>query len=106
MPRYVFHTHPGADVIADPAGVAPRDPDAAWETACALIRSAMAETRDPAGPMASTLVVTDGAGDVVLECPFSEALPSSADDATAHRGTSRGGRYRGRRTPRPPDIAE
>ena len=84
MPRYFFHTHLGADVIADPAGVELRDPDAAWETARGVIRAAMRETPDLAGLMGSTLVVTDAAGEVVLEFPFSEALPLSADDATAH----------------------
>ena len=85
MPRYFFHTHVGADVITDATGVALRDPEAAWEAARAIVRAAMSEALDPARLMASRLVVTDALDDVVLEFPFSEALPSpSAGDATAH----------------------
>lgn len=84
MPRYFFHTHVGADAINDPTGVELPDPDAAWETARAVIRAAMVRTQDPARLMASMLVVTDGTGDVVLEFPFSEALPvPPGDDSTA-----------------------
>lgn len=83
MPRYFFHTHTGADVIADPIGVELRDPDAAWEAARDIIRAAMVGSQ--VRSMASIFVVTDAAADVVLEFPFSEALsPPSANDARAH----------------------
>ena len=42
MPRYFFHTHVGADVVADPVGTDLRDPDAAWTTARDTIRAMMA----------------------------------------------------------------
>ena len=74
MPRYFFHTHVGADVIADPAGVELRDPDAAWQAAGETIRAALREAGDQARLMAAILVVTDAAGEVVLEFPFGEAV--------------------------------
>lgn len=85
MPRYFFHTQVGDDLIADPTGVELRDPDAAWVAGRDIILAAMAEAQDQSKLMASILVVTDAAAEVVLEFPFSEALPlPSADDAKAH----------------------
>ncbi len=85
MPRYFFHTQIGTDTIADPAGVELRDPDAAWEKAREAIRAALRGPRDQAKLMTACLVVTDEAGDVVLEFPFAEAveLPPS-EDLTRH----------------------
>ena len=84
MPRYFFHTHIGDDVITDPTGVALRDPDEAWETARDTIRAALSEPRDQARLMAACLVVTDAAGEVVLEFPFSEAATLPPDDPKLH----------------------
>ena len=84
MPRYFFHTHIGADVLADPTGVALRDPDAAWETARDTIRAALDAPRDQARLMAARLVVTDAAGEVVLEFPFSEVVTLPPGDGTRH----------------------
>jgi hypothetical protein len=81
MPRYFFHTQVGGDVITDTAGVELPDADAAWEAARDTIRSTMADPKDQTRLLAASLVVTDAAGEVVLEFPFSEAvtLPSSRD---------------------------
>jgi hypothetical protein len=85
MPRYFFHTQIGDDVLSDPTGVDLRDPDQAWETARATIRTALAERGDQARLMTACLIVTDAAGEVVLEFPFSEAVTlPDPDGATRH----------------------
>jgi hypothetical protein len=85
MPRYFFHTQIGEDVLTDPTGLELRDPDAAWEQARTTIRAALHTARDQARLITACLIVTDAAGEVVLEFPFSEAvtLPSE-DDPTLH----------------------
>lgn len=85
MPRYFFHTQIGEDTITDPAGIELRDPDAAWEKARDTIRAALHAPQDQARLMTACLVVTDAAGDVVLEFPFSEAVTLPApEDPTRH----------------------
>ncbi|GJE60703.1 DUF6894 family protein [Methylobacterium trifolii] len=85
MPRYFFHTHLGADVVTDPSGVELPDPDAAWEAARDTVRAALADPRDQARLLGASLVVTDAAGDVVFEFPFSEAVTlPSPHDPTMH----------------------
>jgi hypothetical protein len=79
MPRYFFHTHVGADVVADPVGTDLRDPDAAWTTARDTIRAMMAEPRNQARLMGASLVVTDAEGAVILEFPFAEAMTGRGD---------------------------
>ncbi|MCJ2123314.1 DUF6894 family protein [Methylobacterium sp. J-077] len=81
MPRYFFHTQIGEDTITDPNGVELRDPDQAWEKAQDTIRAALADPQNQARLLTACLVVTDAAGEVVLEFPFSEvvALPPDAD---------------------------
>jgi len=74
MPRYFFHTDLGDDVITDEAGATLRDPDHAWEVARDTIRATMASTKNQARLMTARLVVTDEAGEVVLEFPFSEGI--------------------------------
>ena len=59
MPRYYFNTRIGDELISDPDGEVLVDPDRAWEMARAMIRE---------------LLKTDGAGEIVLEFPFSEAI--------------------------------
>lgn len=86
MPRYFFHTHLGGDVITDPDGIDLRDADAAWERARATALAVM--SRDPANQarlMTASLVVTDAAGEVVLELPFAEAVTlPPRQDPTLH----------------------
>ncbi|WP_430912325.1 DUF6894 family protein [Methylobacterium sp. sgz302541] len=85
MPRYYFHTDLGDDVIADDAGVELRDPDHAWEVARDTIRATMASTKSQARLMSARLVVTDEAGEVVLEFPFSEGIEApEPDPGTVH----------------------
>ncbi|MCJ2137126.1 hypothetical protein MKK69_24310 [Methylobacterium sp. J-026] len=85
MPHYFFHTQIGDERISDTTGIALRDPDEAWEAARRTIRAALRDGQDQTRLMAACLVVTDAAGDVVLEFPFSEAvtLPIS-DDPVLH----------------------
>ncbi|AWN38171.1 DUF6894 family protein [Methylobacterium radiodurans] len=83
MPRYFFHTQIGADRVTDSDGVELCDPDEAWETARATARTLMGRDRaNQARLMTASLVVTDEAGETVLEFPFAEAvtLPPLNDD--------------------------
>ncbi len=74
MPRYFFNTRIGSDLIQDTEGEDLRDPDQAWETARALIRQLLQEEGEQASLLTAVLEVTDEAGEIVLEFPFSEAL--------------------------------
>ncbi len=86
MPRYFFHTQIGADRVADPDGVDLRDPDQAWETARATARTLMARDQaNQARLMTASLLVTDEAGELVLEFPFAEAVTlPPLKDGTLH----------------------
>jgi hypothetical protein len=85
MPRYFFNTRLGDELIPDAEGEELRDPDQAWETARELIRDLLEEQPDHPSLLAASLEVTDEAGEVVLEFPFSEALVSPASEArTVH----------------------
>ena len=85
MPRYFFNTRIGDELIPDAEGEELRDPDQAWETARELIRDLLEEQPDHPSLLAASLEVTDEAGEVVLEFPFSEALAASASEArTVH----------------------
>ena len=79
MPRYFFHTQIGDDVITDPTGADLRDPDQAWEMADDTIRAALADPQNQARLMTACLVVTDAAGEIVFEFPFSEVVSLSPD---------------------------
>ncbi|KQT77740.1 hypothetical protein [Methylobacterium sp. Leaf466] len=86
MPRYFFSTHLDGDVIADPDGTVLRDADAAWETALKTARAALRQAgRDDRRLLAAVLVVTDAAGEVVLEFPFVEAVTSVPDPTEGER---------------------
>lgn len=86
MPRYFFNTQIDADRIADPDGTDLPDADRAWELARDTIRATLRDARDPARLMAASLVVTDAAGDVVLDFPFAEAVPFAETLPTPGRG--------------------
>ena len=74
MPRYYFNTRIGNELNSDPDGEVLRDPDRAWEMARAMIRELL-KTESPGGALLNaTIEVTDDAGEIVLEFPFSEAL--------------------------------
>ena len=76
---------PRAWAPGDTLLVAVAHPDDETLGAAGLIRAALRGPRDQAKLMTACLVVTDEAGDVVLEFPFAEAveLPPS-EDLTRH----------------------
>ncbi|GJD38644.1 MULTISPECIES: DUF6894 family protein [Methylobacterium] len=80
MPRFFFHTHIGREVIADPTGTELRDADHAWEVARDTIQATMAESEAQARLMGAILVVTDEAGETVLEFPFSEVVTLAPEE--------------------------
>jgi hypothetical protein len=85
MPRYFFNTRIGAELIRDAEGIDLRDPDHAWQIARATIRDLLQESGQNKSLIASSLEVTDAAGEIVLEFPFSEALLDPSDDPpTSH----------------------
>ena len=81
MPRYFFNTRLGADLVADPDGKQLRDPDQAWETARAIILELLRSEGTQKALLTAALEVTDEAGEIVLEFPFSEALIETPDAA-------------------------
>lgn len=90
MPRYFFNTHIGEDVITDLNGEELRDPDHAWEASRAIIRAMMDDPKmshsgNQDRLLAASLVVTDEAGEVVLEFPFAEALAGDAREDLRHQ---------------------
>jgi hypothetical protein len=79
MPRYYFNTRIGDELISDPEGEVLRNPDRAWEMARAMIRELL-ETEGADGALLTAVIeVTDDAGEIVLEFPFSEAILDSSD---------------------------
>jgi hypothetical protein len=80
MPRYFFNTRIGDTLISDPEGEELRDPDHAWEVARAMIRQLLQEENEQPNLLTARLEVTDEAGEVVLEFPFSEAIVTPEDD--------------------------
>ena len=85
MPRYFFNTRIGNELISDPEGEQLRDPDEAWEIARAMIRELLKLEGAEGGLLNATLEVTDDAGEIVLEFPFTEAiLDMTGEAATRH----------------------
>jgi hypothetical protein len=84
MPRYFFNTRVGDELIADPDGEELRDPDQAWEVARTLIRQLLQDEGSTPDLLRASLEVTDEAGDIVLEFPFSEALIDSPEKPRTH----------------------
>ena len=85
MPRYFFNTRIGDELISDPEGEDLRDPDRAWEIARAMIRELLKTEGAEAGLLSAVLEVTDDAGEVALEFPFTEAILNFSDaPATRH----------------------
>jgi hypothetical protein len=74
MPRYFFNTRIGETLIPDPEGAELRDPDHAWRVARATIRQILQEEGKDPSLLSASLEVTDAAGEIVLEFPFTEAL--------------------------------
>ncbi|HAO40375.1 MULTISPECIES: hypothetical protein [unclassified Afipia] len=84
MPRYFFNTRIGETLIPDPEGEELRDPDHAWEVARATIRQILQEEGKEPGLLSASLEVTDKAGEIVLEFPFSEALEIPDEPKSRH----------------------
>jgi hypothetical protein len=80
MPRYFFNTRIGDNLISDPEGEELRDPDHAWDVARAMIRQLLQEENEQPNLLTARLEVTDEAGEVVLEFPFSEVIVTPEDD--------------------------
>ena len=78
MPRYFFNIRVGKELLVDPEGEEMPDPDHAWHVARATVREALLEG-EQANLLHSVLEVTDEAGEIVLEFPFSEALIEDAE---------------------------
>ena len=79
MPRYFFNTRIGDEVISDPEGELLRDPDQAWEIARAMIAELLKLEGAQGDLLKASLEVTDDAGEIVLEFPFTEALLDLSD---------------------------
>ena len=85
MPRYFFNTRIGDELISDPEGEELRNPDRAWEIARAMIRELLKTDGAERALLNATIEVTDDAGEIVLEFPFTEAILDMPDDsATRH----------------------
>jgi hypothetical protein len=80
MTRYFFNTRIGDELILDPEGEELRDPDHAWEIARAMIRELLKTEGAEGSLLSAVLEVSDDAGEVVLEFPFSEALLDASDE--------------------------
>ena len=74
MPRYFFNTRIGDELVVDPEGEELRNPDRAWKVARAMILELLKSEGSSAALLNAVVVVTDAAGDVVLEFPFAEAV--------------------------------
>ena len=85
MPRYFFNTRIGDDLILDPDGEDLRNPDRAWEVARQMILEVVKSEGTQRALLEAVIEVTDTAGEVVLEFPFTEALLDVPDpSATRH----------------------
>jgi hypothetical protein len=80
MTRYFFNTRIGDELILDPEGEELRDPDHAWEIARAMIRELLKTEGAEGSLLSAVLEVSNDAGEVVLEFPFSEALLDASDE--------------------------
>jgi hypothetical protein len=74
MPRYFFNTRIGNELILDSEGEVLRDPDQAWHVARTTIREILKTDGEQHSILNAVLEVTDAAGEIVLEFPFTEAI--------------------------------
>ena len=78
MPRYFFHLRCRGKEVRDHAGADFSDPDQAWEAAYAAARDLMrSEPAADVNWLTCLFEVTDAAGEIVFELPFSEAVDSA-----------------------------
>jgi hypothetical protein len=80
MPRYFFNMRIADELVTDPEGEELRDPDRAWEMAQVMIRELLKIEGAEGGLLNAVFEVTDDAGEIVLEFPFSEALLDISDE--------------------------
>jgi hypothetical protein len=80
MPRYFFNTRIGDELVADPEGEELRNPDRAWKVARAMILELLKSEGSSPVLLNAVVVVTDAAGEVVLEFPFAEAALDLPDE--------------------------
>jgi hypothetical protein len=75
MPRYFFHLRCATKRVADQSGADLCDPDEAWEAARATARDLM-QSQSHAGVnwLTCSFEVTDSAGEIVFELPFTEVV--------------------------------
>ena len=75
MPRYFFHLRCHGKDVRDDAGADFGDPDHAWEAARAVAEDLMrSEAAADVNWLTCLFEVTDDAGEVVFELPFSELV--------------------------------
>ena len=75
MPRYFFHLHCATKTVRDPSGADLRDPDQAWEAAQVAARDLMQGQADAeVNWLTCSFKVTDEAGEIVFELPFTECV--------------------------------
>ena len=75
MPKYFFHLCRQGAKFTDQDGQSLKDPDQAWEAARAAALDLMkTEAADGVSWLSYHFEVTDEAGHVLLELPFTEAL--------------------------------
>ncbi len=79
MPRYFFNTRIGDELLLDAEGEELRDPDQAWHVARSTIRELLLAEETSPQLLNAVLEVSDAAGEIVLELPFSEAIDPSDD---------------------------
>lgn len=73
MTRYFFNTRIGDELVVDPEGEELKNPDRAWEVARAMIQELL-KTEGAHGLLGASIEVTNEAGEILLEFPFTEAL--------------------------------
>jgi hypothetical protein len=75
MPLFFFHLRTPDSLDADEDGLVMRDLEAAYLEACASIPSmAIDLIREGLSPIPYAFVITDAAGEFLMEVPFSEKL--------------------------------
>ena len=80
MPRYLFNTRIGDELIVDPEGEELRNADHAWEVARTMILELMRTEGSTVLLLNAVIEVTDDDGEIVLEFPFSEAVLDLPDE--------------------------
>jgi hypothetical protein len=74
MPRYFFHLHCKDKAVLDPSGTELRDPDQAWDAARVTVLDLMQTQANAGNWPTCRFEVTDEAGEIVFELPFTEVV--------------------------------